>query len=79
MKLKSLITLAPLMLSALSPAHAGYVLYDFENDWQFEDWEYSHPEVQSVQASELFAVSGETSARFYAAALPVAPEFESRV
>ncbi|MBC2601819.1 glycoside hydrolase domain-containing protein [Puniceicoccus vermicola] len=79
MKLRSLLTLTPLILVTAGPIRAEYVLYDFEDAWQFEDWEYNQPEVQVVEASDQFSVSGETSARFYSEAMPVEPVFSSRV
>jgi len=79
MKFKSLMFLSPLVFAALPQVKAAHVLYDFEAAWQFEDWEYNHSDVQIVEASDQFAVSGQTSARFYSPPLEVAPEFESRV
>ncbi|WP_269541076.1 glycoside hydrolase domain-containing protein [Cerasicoccus fimbriatus] len=79
MKLRYFLFLSPLVVLGLQKnVQAEHVLYDFENSWQFEDWEYNQSDL-TVEASEEFAVSGTTSARFYSPPKAIAPTFESRV
>jgi len=75
-----LLTTTAILLSAagVAPA-AGFVMYDFEPDWQHEDWRVSLQQSQSVEPSPRFGTNGPTSMRLRAEPSSIAPEFGLRL
>lgn len=58
---------------------AQYVMYDFEQPWQFEDWSVSQPGAQHVTRVSRFGTQGSTAVHLDALASSQASEFKLRL